>query len=49
MGREDGVLNGAGEVGESEYGEKAEMRGRSGDGMRGDFNAIIIAGSAETA
>lgn len=43
MGREVGDLNGAGDVGESEYGEKAEMRARSGEGMSGDFKAIIIA------
>ena len=36
-------LYGAGDVGESEYGEKAEMRARSGDGMSGDFKAIMIA------
>jgi len=43
MGREVGDLNGAGDVGESEYGEKAEMRERSGEDTRGDFKAIIIA------
>lgn len=45
IGRDTGDLNGAGEVGESEYGEKADMRERSGDGSRGDFSAIIIAGN----
>lgn len=36
-----GDLNGTGDVGDSEYGEKADMRLRSGDGSIGDFNAII--------
>ena len=36
-----GDLKGAGDVGDSEYGEKADMRLRSGDGSIGDFNAII--------
>lgn len=39
-----GDLNGAGDVGDSEYGEKADMRLRSGDGSIGDFNAIIVEG-----
>ena len=38
-----GDLNGAGDVGESEYGEKADIKERSGEGSIGDFNAIIIA------
>ncbi len=29
-------------MGESEYGEKADIRERSGEGSIGDFNAIII-------
>lgn len=37
-----GDLNGAGDVGDSEYGENADMRLRSGDGSIGDFNAIIV-------
>ena len=37
-----GDLNGAGDVGESEYGEKADMRLWSGEGSNGDFNAIIV-------
>lgn len=42
IGREaGGDLKGAGDVGESEYGEKADMRERSGEGSNGDFNAII--------
>ena len=36
-----GDLKGAGDVGDSEYGEKADMRVRSGEGSMGDFNAII--------
>ena len=36
-----GDRKGAGDVGDSEYGEKADMRLRSGDGSIGDFNAII--------
>lgn len=39
-----GDLKGAGEVGDSEYGEKADMRLRSGDGSIGDFNAIMSKG-----
>ncbi len=39
-----GDLNGAGDVGDSEYGEKADMRLRSGEGSIGDFNAIIAVG-----
>lgn len=39
-----GDLNGAGDVGDSEYGEKADMRLRSGDGSIGDFKAIISQG-----
>lgn len=39
-----GDLNGAGDVGDSEYGEKADMRFRSGDGSIGDFNAMIAKG-----
>ena len=42
-GRWTGDLNGAGDVGESEYGEKADIRERSGEGSIGDFNAIILA------
>ncbi len=43
MGREaGGERNGAGDVGESEYGENAEMRERSGEGSMGDLNAIIV-------
>ena len=38
-----GDLNGTGDVGESEYGEKADIRERSGEGSIGDFNAIILA------
>ena len=38
---EIGDLNGAGDVGDSEYGEKADMRLRSGEGSIGDFRAII--------
>lgn len=38
-----GDLNGAGDVGDSEYGEKADIKERSGEGSIGDFNAIIIA------
>lgn len=30
-------------MGESEYGEKADIKERSGEGSIGDFNAIIIA------
>ena len=41
-GRWIGDLNGAGDEGESEYGEKADIRERSGEGSIGDFNAIII-------
>jgi hypothetical protein len=29
-------------VGDSEYGEKADINDRSGEGSIGDFNAIII-------
>lgn len=36
-----GDRKGTGDVGESEYGENADMRLRSGDGSIGDFNAII--------
>lgn len=39
-----GDLKGTGEVGDSEYGEKADMRLRSGDGSIGDFKAIIAEG-----
>lgn len=39
-----GDLNGTGDVGDSEYGEKADMRLRSGEGSIGDFNAIIAEG-----
>ena len=39
-----GDLNGAGDVGESEYGEKPDMRLQSGEGSIGDFNAIIAEG-----
>ena len=39
-----GDLYGAGDVGDSEYGEKADMRLRSGDGSIGDFNAMIAEG-----
>ena len=42
-GRWTGDLNGAGDVGESEYGEKEDIRERSGEGSIGDFNAIILA------
>ena len=35
-----GDLKGAGDVGDSEYGEKADMRLRSGDGSIGDFKAM---------
>lgn len=35
-------LNGAGDDGESVYGEKADIRLVLGEGMRGDFNAIIV-------
>ena len=37
-----GDLNGPGDVGDSEYGEKADISDRSGEGSIGDFNAIII-------
>lgn len=37
-----GDLNGLGEVGESVYGEKADIRLLFGDGINGDFNAIIM-------
>ena len=37
-----GDLNGLGEVGESVYGEKADIRLLFGDGNNGDFNAIIM-------
>lgn len=44
IGREvGGDRNGAGDVGESEYGENADMRVRSGEGSKGDCNAIIVA------
>ena len=36
-----GDLNGAGDVGDSEYGEKADIRLRSGDGSIGDFSAMV--------
>ena len=36
----EGRDKGAGDVGESEYGENAEMRERSGEGNKGDFKAI---------
>lgn len=36
-------MNGAGDDGESVYGEKADIRLVFGDGIRGDFRAIIIA------
>lgn len=43
IGREaGGDRNGAGDVGESEYGEKADIRDRSGDDNKGDFIAIIV-------
>ncbi len=43
IGREEGGdRKGAGDVGESEYGEKADMRERSGEGSMGDVNAIIV-------
>ena len=35
-----GDLKGAGDVGESEYGENPDMRLRSGDGSIGDFKAM---------
>ena len=37
-----GDLNGLGELGESVYGEKADIRLLFGDGSIGDFNAIIM-------
>ena len=37
-----GDLNGLGEVGESVYGEKADIRLLFGDGINGDFKAIIM-------
>lgn len=37
-----GDLNGLGEVGESVYGEKADIKLLFGDGISGDFNAIIM-------
>lgn len=37
-----GDLNGLGEDGESVYGEKADIRLLFGDGINGDFNAIIM-------
>lgn len=37
-----GDLNGLGEVGESVYGGKADIRLLFGDGINGDFNAIIM-------
>lgn len=40
--KRNGDLNGAGDDGESVYGEKADIRFVLGDGMRGDFNAIIL-------
>ncbi len=39
---ETGDLKGGGDVGESVYGEKADMRPVFGDGIRGDFKAIIV-------
>ena len=39
-----GDLNGTGDVGDSEYGEKADMRLRSGECSIGDFNAMIAEG-----
>jgi hypothetical protein len=38
---EIGDLKGGGDVGESVYGEKADMRPVFGEGIRGDFKAII--------
>ncbi len=38
---ETGDLKGGGDVGESVYGEKADMRPVFGEGIRGDFKAII--------
>ena len=43
IGREMGDLYGNGDVGESEYGEKAETREWSGEGSKGDLRAIIVA------
>ena len=43
IGREMGDLYGNGDVGESEYGEKAETRAWSGEGSKGDLRAIIVA------
>ena len=43
IGREIGDLYGNGDVGESEYGEKAETRAWSGEGSKGDLRAIIVA------
>lgn len=37
-----GDRNGLGDEGESEYGEKADMRLLFGDGINGDFKAIIM-------
>lgn len=37
-----GDLNERGEVGESVYGEKADIKLLFGDGTNGDFNAIIM-------
>lgn len=37
-----GDLNGLGELGESVYGEKADIRLLFGEGSIGDFNAIIM-------
>lgn len=37
-----GDLNGLGELGESVYGENADIRLLFGDGSIGDFNAIIM-------
>lgn len=40
-------MKGFGEVGESVYGEKADMSARFGDGgIIGDFNAIIMVASS---
>jgi len=43
IGREaGGDRDGAGDVGESEYGENADIKERSGEGSRGDFKAIMV-------
>ena len=36
------VVYGAGELGESVYGEKADVRPLFGDGSKGDLSAIIL-------